>query len=146
MGLEVPRYKKADQSITGTTPLEVTDLAWSIDPGGVYELQVDLLVTANATTDGIRVALSGPASPDAVTLVGLIPTSATAVGNVGVAAYDTNLVAADLPSTTVPAKISLHAFIDNGANGGRLKVMASADAVGPISVKKGSFARLVRVN
>jgi hypothetical protein len=63
----------------------------------------------------------------------------------GASAYNTIILGASVPSTTVPAMVILNGFLINGPNAGNLVVRIAAEVAASITYRRGSWARLTRV-
>lgn len=140
-------WKRADQSSTdGTNLADVDWLSFPILASGVYVAEYHLFYTAAATTTGLVLSVNGPASPTISYFATRVPTSTTATVYGATDTYDTALVAADTPSTTVFHRCDLEAFVQNGSTAGTLALRFRTEVnASAVTIKKGSWARLTRV-
>jgi len=85
----VIQEKLASQSMSGLTPVDITDLTIPLAVNEKLHFKAYLIMTTPSSTDGIRLAVNGPASPTqiVVTIVGW--TSQTAIATTGINAYET---------------------------------------------------------
>lgn len=81
--------KTADQSMSSTTQVDITDLLVRIGPNQILHFHAYLICSAAAVTTGIQLGINGPASPTQVeaTIIGW--TDATTRATDGVSAYET---------------------------------------------------------
>jgi hypothetical protein len=141
------RYKTADQSNSSNTTLaDVTDLSWSIVANGIYAFEFCIMAVAAATTTGLVLSVNGPASPDHLRYFMESPTSSTATFHAGATAYDTALVSTAVISTTLPTRVQLQGFLDNGANAGTFALRMRSEVSGSnATIQRGSWGRLIRL-
>lgn len=143
--------KTADQTAALITLADDTHLQVPVAANGEYIIEVCLFVTSAATTTGAAVALNGPASPTAITYTAqgqMTQGAAGAASTVfmgGSTAYNTILLGASVPSTTVPAQITMQGYLVNGANAGTLVVRLAAELAAVITYRRGSWMRVTRV-
>jgi len=74
-------YLGTTKTVTSTTPSAIASFGFTPEINATYEVILELLATSAATTTGVQVTLTGPASGAAVTLVqDNAPLSITAIG------------------------------------------------------------------
>lgn len=116
-------------------------LAFPLAAGASYVGECVLFYQA-ASTGGLNVEFTGPASPTSV-VYGLIdPGSATTLVNVSVAtAYGTSLGAAvTTAATNFPALVKF--AVNNGVNAGTLQLLAKSSASVQLQIQIGSYCTL----
>jgi hypothetical protein len=137
--------KAADQTVSdNTTLVDCTDLAFPVAAGGVYVFEFELVVITSVATNGIVLAINGPAAPAYLRFQALSAVSGSAINAGGVSAY--NAVVAMTAAQTV-------SFIPNrvvgqfaaGAVGGVLALRIRSEDPAAITVQRGSWGRLTRI-
>lgn len=151
--LQVPAVvrKTADQTVSSTTLANDTHLALPMVANGEYLVEANLFVVSAATTTGAKVALNGPLNPTVVVYGATLPLTVGASGAAGTVAvggataYETAILGATVPSTTVPCLVQITGYVVNGASAGNLVVRIAAEAAANCSYKRGSWLRLTKV-
>lgn len=126
-------------STTGFTNVTGTNsLAFSAAANTNYLMTCTLYYQA-ASTGGLNIEFTGPASPTNITYSLLDPGSATTLVNASVAtAYSTSLGAVVTTATTnFPATVTLS--LQNGANAGTVQMLAKSSAAVQLQIQTGSF-------
>lgn len=144
---DVLAHKTGDQnSSDGTNLVDVNDLTWAVEAGGVYILDGLVMALAAATTTGLALALNGPASPTIIQYATLSPVAATSTNWWAATTYDTALVATGSVSTANPYPVRFNAFLVNGVNAGTLALRFRTEVdTSQVTIKRGSWGRLTRV-
>lgn len=124
----------ADQTVVGTTPTTVTDLTFAVAANTSYWFRFVVHYFTDATTTGARFGVTGPASPTALRVGGLLPTGTGAANYGSQTAYDTAIFNA----TTGPGATNVMGIIEgvfrNGSNAGNFSLRFWAEVVSPGSV------------
>lgn len=143
--IPVLAYKSADQTLIGTSFVDVSGVGLAVEANTVYLFEFFLICDADATTTGIDVSCNGPASPTAITYEVVYWTSATARTERCFTAYDGNT--ASTASNGTAAKIFyVRGILRNGANAGTLIARAKREAVGTgPNVRAGSYGLLYKI-
>lgn len=126
-------------STTGFTNITGTNsLAFALEANTTYQGTCTLYYQA-ASTGGLNIEFTGPASPTFVTYSLVDPGTATTFATVSVAtAYSTSLGAAVGTATTnFPATITFG--LSNGANAGTLQMLAKSSAAAQLQIQTGSY-------
>jgi hypothetical protein len=126
-------------STTGFTNVTGTNsLAFQMDASTTYQGKCVLFYQA-ASTGGLNIEFTGPASPTFVTYGLLDPGSNTALVSASVAtAYSTSLGAAVSTATTnFPATV--YFGISNGTTAGTLQLLAKSSAAVQLQIQTGSY-------
>jgi hypothetical protein len=124
-------------STTGFTNVSGgNNLAFPIAPNTTYVGNCQLIYQA-ASTGGLNIEFTGPASPTSVAYSLSEGLSATTAGNTAATAFSTSLGAAVTTATTnFPAEVSF--TIANGANAGTLQLLAKSSAAAQLQIQIGS--------
>jgi len=138
--------KTANQSITGGGPtvVDITELGFSIEAGGIYYVEWVLIINTSATTQGYRVMANGPAlGAGSVNGHSELWTSGTAhLHNAGVV-YDWGATTTTGPGASLEQISLVTCYVENGVNAGTLIARGVQEtAAGTLTVFKGSFGRL----
>ena len=130
------QYTNSTTSFTNVTG--TNSLAFSLEANTTYQGTCTLYYQA-ASTGGLNIEFTGPASPTFVTYGLLDPGSATTIVNASVAtAFSTSLGAAVTTATTnFPATVTFG--ISNGANAGTLQMLAKSSAAVSLQIQTGSY-------
>jgi len=126
-------------STTGFTNVTGTNsLAFSAAASTNYTMTCTLYYQA-ASTGGLNIEFTGPASPTNITYSLVDPGSATTLVQAAVAtAYSTSLGAAVTTATTnFPATVTLS--LQNGTNAGTVQMLAKSSAAAQLQIQSGSF-------
>lgn len=146
LGWAARAIKTSDQLAIGTSFATVTGLDLSLVANKSYSFEFGLVCDSDATTTGIDVSITGPASPTSLDYVIESWTTATAKAFRGDAVYDSN--AANTGSNGATRKLfKVSGVIRNGANAGNLSPRAKREAVGSgPNVRAGSYALLTALD
>jgi hypothetical protein len=140
----------ADATSTSVT-LADTGLSLAVEADGVYEIDAILMVTSAATTTGVVLGLSGPAT----TWVGFEMSHATATGpavdNVRTVLFATlgsSMANVDAPAanTTFPVRIRGMLKVSGTTPASNVRIrLATEVAASSVAIKAGSYLRLRRM-
>lgn len=146
LGWAARAIKTSDQTAIGTAFATVTGLDLALQANKSYSFEFGLVCDADATTTGIDVSITGPASPTSLDYVIESWTTATAKAFRGDTVYDSN--AANTGSNGATRKLfKITGVIRNGANAGNLSPRAKREAVGTgPNVRAGSYGLLVALD
>lgn len=146
LGWAARAIKTADQTLIGTSFATVTGLDLALMANKSYAFEFGLVCDSDATTTGIDVSITGPASPTSLYYTAEHWTTATAKAFRGATAYDDN--AANTGSNGATRKLFIvKGVIRNGANAGNLSPRAKREAVGTgPNVRAGSYALLTALD
>ena len=133
----------ADITKSNVTLADITGLTFSIDASTTYLIEAYIFWLAAATTTGLSLALNGPASPTNVIYSAIIPTAATAIQAGGATAYETKITGTASLTTTLGATFS--GQVVNGTTAGTLAMRWSPEVVASATIKRGSWARVVKI-
>lgn len=129
-----------DWSTTDNTSLQdITGLAAAMAANTDYEVKAYLIYTTTATTTGLSLGVSGPASPDMVNLHGFIYRAFNVTPNSGNAQAYGQLVVNTNGSATNAGAI-IEGVIRNGANAGNLQLQGRVETAvaGTLTIKANS--------
>jgi len=124
-----------------TTASNITGLSFLVAANTNYTWTCNLYYQGSASTAGLDITITGPASPTNVFYSYDEDTGAKSL-NSGVAnAFGTKITG----NLTVLAMTNLHATVTlgfmNGANSGTVQLQGSATGVGTVTIQPGSFCR-----
>ncbi len=109
-----------------TTWADVTGLSFALDANTNYYFRFVLHHSSAATTTGIRFGVSGPASPTALRVGGMVPISTVAANFGSQTAYDTAIFASTT-GTTVAVMTIIEGLIRNAGNTGNLACRVASE-------------------
>lgn len=147
---KVPGVKKktADQTFSTTSFADVTDLSFPIGPGETLQFQFDVFWQSTATTNGIGLAINGPASPTALRYavevdktVPAVPTAATSVKSFSTT-YDSGIVTQDIDAANTQRHATVRGVIKAGTLGGTVSLRARSEVTtggANVQILSGSF-------
>lgn len=140
----------ANVSNSTTTMANVTGMAWNLAASKNYFLVCDMSYQA-ASTGGLKLAFTGPASPTQVEYCLDAKSSATgAGGDACTAAGNTSFgtVVSGGAVTTVATNWPAHfwATIENGANSGSLQLQFASVAAVSTTIERGAVCNLTHLN
>lgn len=142
LGWSARVLKTADQTLIGTAFATVTGLDLPLLANTAYQFEFGILADADATTTGIDVAVTGPASPTQLHYTLESWTSATAKAFRGATGYDDNAANANSCGATARMYV-VRGIIRNGANAGNLSPRIKRENVGTgPNVRAGSYGLL----
>lgn len=146
LGWAARAIKTSDQTAIGTTFATITGLALPMLANKSYAFEFALIMDADATTTGIDVSVSGPASPTSIDYTIDYWTSATALTERGFTAYDGNTASTGSNGNTRKT-FRVYGVIRNGATAGDLVPRAKREAVGSgPNCRAGSYALLTALD
>jgi hypothetical protein len=146
LGWAARAIKTSDQTLIGTSFATVTGLSLALEAGKSYAFEFGLICDSDATTTGIDVAITGPASPTTLNYTAEHWTSATAKAFRGATGYDDNAASAGSCGTARRLYV-MRGVIVNGVNAGNLSPRAKREAVGTgPNVRAGSYALLTALD
>lgn len=146
LGFTAIAYKSADQTLIGASYADVTSLSLPVLANKAYAFEFEIWADADATTTGIDVAVTGPASPTAIRYEQVYWTSATARTERAATAYDAN-TASTASNGTAPKPFRVRGVLINGANAGNIVARIKRENVGTgPNVRAGSWGRLSLLN
>ena len=145
LGFTQVLVKQTDQTLIGDRFADVTGLGVSLDADQTYLFEFGLICDADATTTGIDVSCSGPASPASLCYEQVSWAGPMTQVVRPAAVYDANTAHAG-SSGMARALYVVRGVIRTGGNPGTLlpRVKRSSVGAGP-NVRSGSYARLVRL-
>jgi hypothetical protein len=146
LGWAARAIKTSDQTLIGSAFATITGLNLALEAGKSYSFEFGLICDSDATTTGIDVAITGPASPTALNYTAEHWTSATAKAFRGVAGYDDNAGTTGSCGTARRLYV-MRGVIVNGVNAGNLAPRVKREAVGTgPNVRAGSYALLTALD
>lgn len=136
----------SDRTNNTTSFADCTGLSFDLAPDSHYAFEFTGAYNAAAGTTGLQLALDGPASPVLLRAVGQICTSATAVINGGIIAYDSGINATASGGAT-PLPFFLKGNISTGRNGGAFTLRFRSEIAGSqVQIFSGSYGLLFGVS
>jgi len=133
-------------ALTSTTPADVTGLAFAILANTKYAFEFKLIFASAATTTGIKVGFTGPASPTRFAATAIVPRAADGSSALWAGTFKTiaDVVTSDaVEEAAVDYECVIRGTIVNGANAGNLQLQAATEvAASGITPKAGSSGRL----
>lgn len=139
------RYRKtADQAFSTTTLASITDLSAPLEADETVAFEADVVFSAAAVTTGVRLAITGPASPGLVTATSETPLSATTYTVQHHTAYDQGAATTGVPVAGTNYVAKIRGVIRNGPTAGNLVVRAASEVAGSaVTVRAGSVLRVL---
>jgi hypothetical protein len=133
------QYTNSTTSFTNVTG--GNNLAFTLDASTTYQGTCVLYYQA-ASTGGLNIEFTGPASPTFVTYGLILPVSVSAFAGSGVAtAYSTSLGSAvTTAATNFPAIVTFG--ISNGSTSGTLQLLAKSSAAVQLQIQTGSYCTI----
>jgi hypothetical protein len=138
----IETYRVASDLTNATTTLaSATGLALPIAASEIWHIRGILWYSSSATTLGIQLGASGPASPTNVIMSALVQTTVTAFTASTVAAFATKTPAAGVVAGVAATiyRVDFECTVENGANAGTVQIQFCASTTGTITLKRGSF-------
>lgn len=136
----------ADVSNNTTTIANVTGLSFPVAASTDYRMRCSLMYRSAATTTGIKVSVTGPATPTAVTGMFTTYVSAAAAATVQgglFRAYDGGAASSGVDTINVDTPGVLDVTFRNGANAGTLQVRFNSEVgTSNVTIKAGSSCDL----
>lgn len=132
----------ADRTNATTSYADITGLSITVTANTRYAIECSLRYDANATTTGIGVGWTGPASPTLTSGLMLSGLTTATVGGTTSAGNDTGAVTTASVATTANA-VQFEGFWANGANAGTVQMRFKSEIAiaSAIIVKAGSWCR-----
>lgn len=129
-----------------TTPQDIANgtsaLAWAVEANKVYKIEVELGVSASATSTGYDLAVTGPASPVSIFAQSFLSNTGTAeTGEVVFISGGYGTIGSNANSGGATARPAFcRITFRNGANAGVLKLQAKVEAgvTGTVTFSAGS--------
>ena len=137
----------ADQTIATTTLTNSTDLKFDVRANTDYLFEFFLIHQSAASTTGLKVAVTVPASPTYVAYRTEISVTDSANGTDNVesqtftASAGTHTAANQIGAAANSLAI-VKGVLSNGTTAGKLQLQFAGDAAANITLKKGSYGRL----
>lgn len=129
-------YTNSTTSLTNVT--SGNTLAFPVAASQTYQITCELYYQA-ASTGGLQIAFTGPASPTAINYSAMIGTTATTINNGESTAFGTKIPTTGVAATATtnfPAHISL--TLRNGANAGTVTLQAASVAAVQLTINNTS--------
>lgn len=122
-----------------TTASNITGLNFAVAASSSYTMRCDLYYQGSASTAGLDITITGPASPTSVFYSYDEDATATSLQDSVASSFGTKLTG----NTTVTSTTNFHATVTmglrNGSNAGTVQVQGSATGAGTVTVQPGSF-------
>lgn len=137
----------ADQSITSSTTLaDATMGAITIEASKKYRWFAHLMINEAGTAAGVKVAVTGPASPTDVICTGMLEQTTSGVLHQTVNAYAT--IINGTVSTTGTKYVNLYGEVNNGTTRGDLKIQIAQNVsdANATTLKVGSWLTVNELN
>lgn len=140
-------YTNATTTFSNLTGSSGQSLAFAVEASTNYLMICNFTYRGSATTAGLKVQVTGPASPTSVALnfTQTVTTSATLAATFSsesATAFSSAMgdTVAITATTDMPATMTMG--LVNGANAGTVQVQAAADGTGTVTVQPGAFCTL----
>lgn len=126
---------------------DVTGLTFPVLASASYIFEFGLHVVSSVATNGIAVAINGPAAPTFLRWSEMAMVSGSAINAGGQTALDTAVVNTAAVAVANGVPLSLTGLLVNGVNAGTLALRFRSEEVAPatVTVQRGSWGRLTRV-
>lgn len=136
-------YKTADQSESGATLVDVTDMVFDVDANTQYEFEFVIPCKTASATTAPNFAVSCPASPTFITYTLIAYLGATASPLAAGTASDMAIGTASLPSANTVYLDILRGVLVTGANAGQIKLRLKSETAGTaVTVMAGCTGKL----
>jgi hypothetical protein len=123
-----------DYTNATTTATAVNTLNFAVAASTNYIGACNLTHQVSATTSGLRLSLTGPASPTAIVMQIQTSTSATTVRNDAITAYSTLSTGAATTLITTKLPVQIFFRLANGLNAGTLQLNAASFGTGTLTI------------
>lgn len=134
----------ADTSNSTVTPSTVADLVFPVAASAAYNIECNLVTSAAATTTGVQIAITGPASPTQLTWTRRSCASTTTIRQNQSVAYNVDAATASAGTARCVEKISI--VLINGVNAGNVGLTLQSEiATSNTTVFSKSFCQLTRI-
>ncbi len=132
----------ANRTNATTAYADITDLAVTVAASTRYDVTCLLPYAANATTTGIGVSWTGPASPTLTSGIMVSPLTAQTVGATTIIGNDTGSTTSASVATTGNVAL-FHGLWSNGANAGTIQMRFKSEVAvaGAIVIQAGAWCR-----
>lgn len=122
----------------------MADLAAPLEPDETVEFEADVVFSTAALTTGVRVAISGPASPALVVATSEVPVTATSYTVQHHTGYDQGVATTGVAVTGTNYVAKIRGVIRNGPTAGNLVVRVASEVAGSaVTVRAGSVLRIL---
>lgn len=126
-----------------TTPSNIPGLSFPVAANTNYTMSCTLYYQGSASTAGLDVTLTGPASPTSVVYGYIEEATATGGAQGSVAtAFGTKLTGAGAITATTNFTATVTMGLRNGANAGTVQIQGSASGAGTVTVQPGSYCKV----
>jgi hypothetical protein len=131
-----------DVSNSTTSFTDITGLSFDSVPNADYVIEAFLVYTSPATTTGLNLSITGPASPAGIIGEWQAYSSDTAVLSRQVRAYDSSTATTGVVAASAPLYAQFTAMLRTGASGGPVTLRFASEVGGSaITIKAGSIIR-----
>ena len=131
--------KTSDQSMSSTTPVDVTEMSVTLEASSRYTFKFMIPYRSAATGTGISFAVNGPATPTVLAYMKTAPTSATAVAVSTANTYSVHQPTATTTAANADQYATLEGVIVTGAAGGAFTLQFSSESNGQaVTVRQGA--------
>ena len=132
----------ADRTNATTSYADITDLSFAVSAATRYDIECLFQYNANATTTGIGIGWTGPASPTFTTGQMISGLTGATIGGTTIVGNDTGAVTTASVATTGNSA-TFHGVWSNGANAGTLQMRFKSEVAiaAAIIIKAGSFCK-----
>jgi len=132
----------ADRVNATTSYANITDLSWPVAAGTRYDIECKFQYNANATTTGIGISWTGPASPTQTSGRMTSGLTTQTIGGTTIVGNDTGVATTASTATTNNSSV-FEGFWSNGANAGTLQMRFRSEVAvtNAITIKAGSWCK-----
>jgi hypothetical protein len=132
-----------DVTNSTVTMASLTDFAVPVAAATAYMLDYTIMFASAATTTGIQIGVTGPASPTSVLIVAETQITTTTWQTATATAYGNLTASTGVSTITVPNLCRVKIVLLNGVNAGTVQIQfASEVAASAITVKAGSLLQV----
>lgn len=125
-----------------TTPSNIAGLAFTVAANRNYTMVCQLYYQGSASTAGLDVTITGPATPTSVIYSYQETVTATTTQGGVATAFGTKIVGNATVTATTNLPVEITMGLRNGANAGTVQVQGSATGVGTVTVQPGSYCTM----
>lgn len=139
---EIPSFlanMTADYTNATTTASNVSGMSFPVLASQKYSGTCNLIYSASATTSGIKVSMTGPATPTGFTLAAQASTTVTAVRSDVVTALSTLTTGAAAGTAALNMPVQVFFRLRNSTNGGTLQLQAASFGTGTLTIRQDSY-------
>jgi hypothetical protein len=151
-GGSAPKYvrKAANQTHALVAYANVTDLVFALLANTAYNFRFLVAYQSAATTTGIGLAMTFPASPTSIQYFqeyggNLTAATAGASGTTFATAADTGATSIAVQTAATSYKAEVEGLIVNGANAGNLQLRVRAEVAAQVTIMAGSYGVLTQL-